>query len=1306
MAQTTGGPISLQVLQTAGIDAESAAAYAEIFENESLTIASISMLDRQSLNDIGIKKLGHQLAIFKIGQNHEANAIPKSEVSAPIKLSPAKAPQLTAEMTTQMFRKFRVDWEVFLAITNLPADQHHAQLYSNAEESVQIAIINTYPDFFLINNAQLLDKVEAIVTQRSNPMVHRVQFASLTQSDTESIAKFVDRLRTASKDCDFSCPNCKSDISNTYIRDQLIIGIQNSVLQTDMLAKAETLQDVEKAISHALAFESAVRDQSKLVDKAEVAASRVSSYKSQRNTPQKQQFNRNNYRKQQPNPRCTGCGGFHNRPYQREEVCPAWGKRCNTCGMMNHVSKACKRGKQPYINEVDTEENLEGINANMSALIAHISFNKNGKLLETFEQDIVEINADVAPFSPIPDPRNKNNIPQYFKVFSLKVFPDSGASICLAGLKHLTLLGLNEHNLISCNKTVSTVGNFKMNCIGWLPIEFGIGGRKTKQALYICENIQKIYFSKKACVDVGLLPDFFPKKSIFTNQLPQTNQTSILAVNQPENPKTPTITKLPVKSPHLPTRPAKLPYPATPENIPKLKEWLLQGFKETAFSKVGTDGLFPHLAGPPAHVHLKSSAIPKACHCPIPVPFHLKTAVKKALDDDVARGIITPVPLGTPTEWCSTMVVQSKKDGRPRRTIDYQYLNDYCMRETHPQQSPFNLAMQVPPKSFKTILDAVDGYHSVMLDEESQALTTFITEWGRYRYTRMPQGFIAAGDAYTSRYDAIIDGVLRKVKIVDDVLLHDSSIEQAFYHTFDYLTLVYQKGVVLNINKFVFCEIDVEFAGLSLTSKGVAPSKSMLSAIADFPVPSSLTDARSWFGLINQVAWAYSLGPVMQPFRELIRSKSDFYWDDNVNRVFEESKKVIVDLVKEGVATFDVKRPTCLAPDWSKQGMGFLLLQKYCSCSLSKAPVCCPEGWRLVFAGSRFCTDAESRYAPIEGEASAIAWALNKCRMYTIGCPNLLIVTDHAPLLGIFGNRDLSKITNPRLFKLKEKILPFRFSIQHCPGKWHRGSDAMSRNVASYKAILEVCALCATEEDYETCFDIESCYQAACAEAFSGFSDEEGVIALDDVRTAGKSDPAYVKLINQIHGGFPSNRRSLDPLIRDFWEVRQRLSTDKGIVLNDHRVVIPTSLKQRVLKALHSAHQGVGGMRSRASGTVYWPGIDTAISKFRENCSTCIKIAPSQPKEPIILTESPDWPFQKVVLDLFYVENHTYLAIADRFTGWLILYNLPEGGGGATNLINILRSVFQTYGVPEELSRDGGPLCNLNNFPSFWKRGG
>ena len=58
---------------------------------------------------------------------------------------------------------------------------------------------------------------------------------------------------------------------------------------------------------------------------------------------------------------------------------------------------------------------------------------------------------------------------------------------------------------------------------------------------------------------------------------------------------------------------------------------------------------------------------------------------------------------------------------------DYQYLNSQCKRETHHTASPFQLAMQVPPNTKKTMLDTVDGYHSVILDEESQPLTTFIS---------------------------------------------------------------------------------------------------------------------------------------------------------------------------------------------------------------------------------------------------------------------------------------------------------------------------------------------------------------------------------------------------------------------------------------------------------------------------------------------------------------------------------------------------------------------------------------------------
>ena len=45
------------------------------------------------------------------------------------------------------------------------------------------------------------------------------------------------------------------------------------------------------------------------------------------------------------------------------------------------------------------------------------------------------------------------------------------------------------------------------------------------------------------------------------------------------------------------------------------------------------------------------------------------------------------------------MVVVTKSDGSPRRTIDFQKLNAQCLRETHPTASPFQLASQVPPKT-------------------------------------------------------------------------------------------------------------------------------------------------------------------------------------------------------------------------------------------------------------------------------------------------------------------------------------------------------------------------------------------------------------------------------------------------------------------------------------------------------------------------------------------------------------------------------------------------------------------------------
>ena len=117
---------------------------------------------------------------------------------------------------------------------------------------------------------------------------------------------------------------------------------------------------------------------------------------------------------------------------------------------------------------------------------------------------------------------------------------------------------------------------------------------------------------------------------------------------------------------------------------------------------------------------------------------------------------------------------------------------------------------------------------------------------------------------------------------------------------------------------------------------------------------------------------------------------------------FDRSKEQIVAAVENGIKIYDPSRTTALCTDWSKTGLGFMLLQKECDCS-NVTPVCCPGGWTLIYAGSRFTSSAESRYAPVEGECLAAAWSLDKTKYFTLGAPDLVLAVDHKPLLKILG---------------------------------------------------------------------------------------------------------------------------------------------------------------------------------------------------------------------------------------------------------------------------------------------------------------
>ena len=98
----------------------------------------------------------------------------------------------------------------------------------------------------------------------------------------------------------------------------------------------------------------------------------------------------------------------------------------------------------------------------------------------------------------------------------------------------------------------------------------------------------------------------------------------------------------------------------------------------------------------PLRLFVDDTAQPSAVHVPATVPIHFRDEVKAGLDRDTRLGVLEKVPINTPVTYCTRMVIGTKADGSPRRTVDLQALNNNSVRQTHHTRSPYHLIMDIP----------------------------------------------------------------------------------------------------------------------------------------------------------------------------------------------------------------------------------------------------------------------------------------------------------------------------------------------------------------------------------------------------------------------------------------------------------------------------------------------------------------------------------------------------------------------------------------------------------------------------------
>ena len=937
----------------------------------------------------------------------------------------------------------------------------------------------------LLNGTEenLLTAIKRLAVIPVAKTVRRSDVLQMRQDHDETVRGYYARVKGKADTCAYivTCTheNCrrKVDYTNEVIKDMLVTGLSDPEIRRDVLGWTEL--DGKTALEIVTFVESKEMARNALLHSNSGQMSALSRYRKEKTTPENKDglvdkktatgkcpicskdyrlfvfFKRSKKYNEKPFATCFEC----KRPKTPKNI-EGGETSALTFSSIGAISDLQVSETNSMVEETDTSMIVVTEVSNHSRIIA-------GLQNMTFDQ-IIGWQKAKKPCHPRLQLRVTTEQSDYISLgtsfvsitpFHIDVVTDSGAQSCVWSLRGFILAGFKKSDLIPIKHSMTAANKLPIKIEGAIIIR--LSGKDANGDIhecavivYVSPDVDDFFLSEEAMKQLAIIPKDFPRIGA-AKEHRETAAVAYIVVEDQNPTNTDKCLSGCVKRTPTPGLPSSLPFPAVPENIPKFEEYCKTRYASSTFNKCPHQTLPEMGDAPPVKIHVDPEAKPVAHMKTGFIPLHFYDTVMADIKKDIAMGVLEPHPANEPVTWCHKMVICTKQDGSPRRTIDMSPLNRVCAREPYGSKSPFHMARAIPRDTWKTVQDAWNGFHSVPICPEDRHLTTFMTPMGMLRYARTPQGALFSGDGYNQRFDTILAEFVRKERCMDDTAFWDECVDLNghWWRNLEFLELTGKNGVILNPDKFQCSRREVDFAGFRITNTSVEPLSKYIEAILKFPTPSNITDVRAWFGLTNQVAHYAQLRELVEPMRPLLKKNAQFEWTKELDTAFESSKLKIVEAIKQGVEIFDKGRVTCLSTDWSKSGIGYYLTQKHCECP-TNLPGCCDNGWRITLAGSRPLKSAETRYAPVEGEALAVAWSLDQTRYFTQGCKNLVVATDHKPLTKLLGNRSLDEIQNPRLLRLKEKTMRWQYEIIHVPGKDNFVADATSRNPMTMMRIL------------------------------------------------------------------------------------------------------------------------------------------------------------------------------------------------------------------------------------------------------------
>jgi hypothetical protein len=428
---------------------------------------------------------------------------------------------------------------------------------------------------------------------------------------------------------------------------------------------------------------------------------------------------------------------------------------------------------------------------------------------------------------------------------------------------------------------------------------------------------------------------------------------------------------------------------------------------------------------------------------PIYTPSYRRSPVEMEALAAITRnqlrcGIVEP----SVSPWSSPAMVIPKKveEGRDRsqlsvdelwrQVVDFRNVNSVLKDDHHPAPLAVDCLETAAQGRVWGRIDLKNAFFQVELVESARPKTCFHTCDGAWQFRRLPQGLKTSPAIFTRAVTMALAPVLNRyvTAYADDLVLSSGSVEEHFVHIREVLGLLEKANLKAAPHKCSWFLDTVKFLGHVLHNGSILPDPDKVRAIANYPIPSNLTELQSFLGTVGYYQRYHPhYATITQPLRRLLRKDVPWEWGSEQDLAFRR--------LKECTSSSPVVR----APDWSRP---FILQTDYSAVALAAILTQQDDEGRehIISCASRACSGPESRLSATEGELQAMVYGIRYFHKYLYG-HRFQIQTDHSALSYLHRFKD----QHSKLARIAILLQDYDFEVIYRRGLLNANVDGLSR---------------------------------------------------------------------------------------------------------------------------------------------------------------------------------------------------------------------------------------------------------------------